>query len=139
MRAALSEAVVEDAALAWLETLGWTTAHGPDIAPNVVAEAGVGKVRVCGVYGKRRVVSLLIGGVRMANWEQCSAVEREHSKLNGAWVFRGTRVPVSALFENLKDGATVEQFLEWFPGVEDWTVEAVLAHEVKSLVDAEVS
>ena len=75
----------------------------------------------------------------MASWEKCSAVERDPNKLSGAWVFRGTRVPVSALFENLKDGATVEQFLEWFPGVEDWAVEAVLAHEVKSLADAEVS
>ena len=75
----------------------------------------------------------------MTNWEKCSAVERDPNKLSGAWVFRGTRVPVFALFENLKDGATVEQFLEWFPGVEDWAVEAVLAHEVKSLADAEVS
>ena len=75
----------------------------------------------------------------MANWEKCSAVERDPNKLSGAWVFRGTRVPVSALFENLKDGATVEQFHEWFPGVEDGAVEAVLAHEVESLADAEVS
>ena len=75
----------------------------------------------------------------MTNWEKCSAVERDHGKLSGAWVFRGTRVPVSALFENLKDGATVEQFLEWFPGVEDGAVEAVLAHEVESLADAKVS
>ena len=48
----------------------------------------------------------------------------------------GTRVPVSALFENLKDGATVAQFLEWFPGVDSRNVEAVLAHEVESLADA---
>ncbi len=75
----------------------------------------------------------------MTNWEKCSAVERDPNKLSGAWVFRGTRVPVSALFENFKDGATVEQFLEWFPGVEDGAVEAVLAHEVESLADAEVS
>lgn len=75
----------------------------------------------------------------MANWEKCSAVERDPNKLSGAWVFRGTRVPVSALFENLKDGATVEQFLEWFLGVEDRAVEAVLAHKVKSLADAEAS
>ena len=53
-----------------------------------------------------------------------------------AWVFVGTRVPVSALFENLKDGASVEQFLEWFPGVDSWKVQAVLDHEVKSLADA---
>ena len=52
----------------------------------------------------------------MTNWEQCTAVERDPDKVSGAWVFRETRVPVSALFENLKDGATVEQFLEWFPG-----------------------
>ena len=38
------------------------------------------------------------------------------NKLSGAWVCRGTRVPVSALFENLKDGATVAQFLDWFTG-----------------------
>ena len=47
-------------------------------------------------------------------------------------MFRGTRVPISALFENLKDGASVEQFIQWFPGVEGWKVEAVLAHEVDS-------
>ncbi len=69
----------------------------------------------------------------MADWETCPAVERDPQKLSGAWVFRGTRVPVSALFENLKDGASVEQFLEWFPGVEGWKVEAVLDHEVESL------
>ena len=69
----------------------------------------------------------------MTNWEQCTAVERDPDKVSGAWVFRETRVPVSALFENLKDGATVEQFLGWFPGVDDCKVEAVLAHEVSSL------
>ena len=64
----------------------------------------------------------------MTNWDQCSAVERHPDKLSGAWVFLGTRVPVSALFENLHDDATVEQFLKWFPGVDRWKVEAVLAH-----------
>ena len=62
----------------------------------------------------------------MANWENCYAVERDPERVSGAWVFRGTRVPVSALLENLKDGATVEQFLEWFPGVDGRAVEAVL-------------
>ena len=72
----------------------------------------------------------------MTDWNQCAAVERERDKLSGAWVFVGTRVPVTALFENLKDGASVEQFLEWFPGVDSWKVQAVLDHEVKSLADA---
>lgn len=52
------------------------------------------------------------------------------------WVFKGTRVPVAALFENLKDGASVEQFLDWFPGVDRTAVEAVLAFELQSLADA---
>jgi len=42
-------------------------------------------------------------------------------------------VPVSALFENLESGATVGQFLDWFPGVEAWQVRAVLEHEAEGL------
>jgi uncharacterized protein (DUF433 family) len=71
----------------------------------------------------------------MRNWENCDAVERDPNKVSGAWVFRGTRVPVSALFENLKDGASLEQFLEWFPGVKRSQVEAVLDYEVMTLTD----
>ncbi|MCH7751006.1 MAG: DUF433 domain-containing protein [Planctomycetes bacterium] len=62
----------------------------------------------------------------MGNWEECDAVERITEKVSGAWVFRGTRVPVAALFENLKDGASIEDFLGYFPGVERSQVEAVL-------------
>ena len=72
----------------------------------------------------------------MTTWETCAAVERHPNKVSGAWVFRGTRVPVSSLFENLKDGASIEQFLEWFPGVERWQVETVLDHEVMALADS---
>ena len=74
----------------------------------------------------------------MTNWKTCPAVERRPEKLSGAWVFQGTRVPVSALFENLKEGASTEQFLDWFPGVEEWQVKAVLEHEMKSLADSAV-
>jgi uncharacterized protein (DUF433 family) len=65
----------------------------------------------------------------MITWDDCTAVERHPDKLSGAWVFRDTRVPVSALFENLRDGATVDEFLEWFPGVTRVQVESVLEHE----------
>ena len=34
-------------------------------------------------------------------------------------------VPVAAFFENLKDGASIEQFIEWFPGVQQAQVEAL--------------
>jgi uncharacterized protein (DUF433 family) len=53
----------------------------------------------------------------MLDWTKCTAVERHPEKVSGAWLFLGTRVPVKALFENLEDGATIDQFLEWFPGV----------------------
>ncbi len=75
----------------------------------------------------------------MAVWSQCTAVERDADKVSGAWLFRGTRVPVATLFENLRDGATVEQFLDWFPGVERWQVESVLDHETRGLRDAAAS
>jgi uncharacterized protein (DUF433 family) len=73
---------------------------------------------------------------RMLDWTQCSAVERVPGKVSGAWVFRGTRVPVRALFENLEGGASVEQFLEWFPGVSREQVMAVLKFAESSLVEA---
>lgn len=69
----------------------------------------------------------------MNNWHDCLAVERDPQRVSGAWVFRGTRVPVRALFENLEDGATVDEFLEWFPGVKRAQVNAVLKHAESSL------
>jgi uncharacterized protein (DUF433 family) len=68
----------------------------------------------------------------MLDWSTCPAVERSPDVVSGAWVFRGTRVPVSALFENIEDGATVGQFLEWFPGVKREQVDAVLEHAARS-------
>ncbi len=62
----------------------------------------------------------------------------EHSpdKVSGAWVFRGTRVPVAAIFENLKDGASIDQFLDWFPGVTRAQVETLLDY-VQELLKAD--
>jgi uncharacterized protein (DUF433 family) len=71
----------------------------------------------------------------MLDWADCQHVERSEDKLSGAWVFRGTRVPVRALFENLEAGATIDQFLEWFPGVALEQVIAVLSHAERSLVE----
>jgi uncharacterized protein (DUF433 family) len=71
----------------------------------------------------------------MLDWSRCDTVERIPGRLSGAWTFKGTRVPVKALFENLEGGATVEQFLEWFPGVTRRQVEAVLDHAARSLTE----
>lgn len=71
----------------------------------------------------------------MKNWRTSEAVERHPDRVSGAWVFRGTRVPVSALFENLKDGASIDQFLTWFPGVQRAQVEAILDYEIAQLTE----
>ncbi|HEX9693353.1 MAG TPA: DUF433 domain-containing protein [Gemmatimonadales bacterium] len=69
----------------------------------------------------------------MLDWSQCPAVERIPGNVSGEWVFRSTRVPVRALFENLEGGASVIEFLEWFPGVTRVQVDAVLEHASQSL------
>jgi uncharacterized protein (DUF433 family) len=71
----------------------------------------------------------------MLDWTACVAVERHPGRVSGAWVFRGTRVPVSGLFTNLEGGATVDEFLEWFPGVSREQVNIVLEHASGSLSD----
>ena len=71
----------------------------------------------------------------MLDWTTCAAVERNPQKVSGAWVFRGTRVPVSALFANIQGGATVEEFIEWFPGVSRDQVVLVLEHAARSLAE----
>ncbi|TAG68840.1 MAG: DUF433 domain-containing protein [Burkholderiales bacterium] len=53
----------------------------------------------------------------MNTWSTCPSVERDPDRVSGVWVFKGTRVPVAALFENLEDGASINDFLSWFPGV----------------------
>ena len=69
----------------------------------------------------------------MLDWSQCPAVEQIAGKVSGAWLFKNTRVPVKALFENIEGGATIQDFLEWFPGVEREQVEAVLEYAQRSL------
>jgi uncharacterized protein (DUF433 family) len=47
-----------------------------------------------------------------------------------------SKSPVHALFENLEDGATVNDFLAWFPGVTREQLEAVIEHAERSLTVA---
>jgi uncharacterized protein (DUF433 family) len=71
--------------------------------------------------------------VAVMNWSSCPEVEQNPRKVSGAWIFRGTRVPVSALFENLEAGASIDDFLSWFPGVSKKQVECVLEHTIQTL------
>ena len=67
------------------------------------------------------------------DWRLCSAVDRAPEKLGGTWCFRGTRLPVAALFEHLDQGATIDEFLEWFPSASREQVYAVLDFAKSSL------
>ncbi|HET7872888.1 MAG TPA: DUF433 domain-containing protein [Terriglobales bacterium] len=67
------------------------------------------------------------------DWSQCSAVESVPGKVSGAWVFRGTRIPVAAVFENLEDGLTIDQIVEMFEGLNRDQVKAVLDFAAHSL------
>lgn len=67
------------------------------------------------------------------DWLECSAVEKNPNKMSGAWLFKGTRLPVTTFFENLNDGASIDDFLEWFPGVTREQLEAVLLFAASTL------
>jgi uncharacterized protein (DUF433 family) len=69
----------------------------------------------------------------MVNWSECPAVSKHPDVVSGVWVFVGTRVPVSSLFQNLEDGARVDEYLEWFPSVARGQIDAVLEFTARSL------
>ena len=68
----------------------------------------------------------------MIDWQSCKSVERDPDRVSGVWVFRGTRVPVAALFQNLEDGAQLTDFVQWFPGVTLNQARDVLEHAANS-------
>ena len=71
------------------------------------------------------------------DWSQCPVVESIPGKVSGAWVFKGTRMPVAIVFENLEDGMTIDEVLEQFPVTRE-QVRAVLEFAARSL-DAPVT
>ncbi len=66
------------------------------------------------------------------DWSKCSAVESVPGKVSGAWVFRGTRLPVATIFENLEDGMSIEEIMEQFDVTRE-QVRAVLDFAARSL------
>jgi uncharacterized protein (DUF433 family) len=69
-------------------------------------------------------------------WAECTAVERDPQRDSGAWVFRGTRIPVEALFENLEDGVSLAEFVDLFPVVTQEQARSVLEHAARSTAAA---
>ena len=62
------------------------------------------------------------------DWAECPAVEQDPQRVSGAWLLRGTRIPVAALFQNLEDGVSLAEFVELFPGVTTEQARLVLEH-----------
>lgn len=72
----------------------------------------------------------------MLDWNEYPAVERVSGSVSGVWWSRGTRLAMTAHFENPEDGAPVADFRAWFPGVTSAQVAAVFAHPERSLLVA---
>jgi uncharacterized protein (DUF433 family) len=66
------------------------------------------------------------------DWADCPAVEQDPQRVSGAWVFRSTRIPVAALFQNLEDGVSLAEFVEIFQGVTNAQAQLVLEHAARS-------
>ncbi len=67
------------------------------------------------------------------DWSQCPPVGSVPGKLSGAWVLKGTRMPVSAIFQNLEAGANIDDLMERFDGLNREQVQAVLEFAARSL------
>ena len=67
------------------------------------------------------------------DWSQCPAVESIPGKVSGSWLFKGTRMPVAIVFQNLEAGATVEEIMEWFEGLDRDQLKEVFEFVARSL------
>jgi uncharacterized protein (DUF433 family) len=85
------------------------------------------------------VLKMIVGGLTMASldWSQCPAVESIPGKVSGAWVFRGTRLPVSTIIENLED-LSIEEVMEQFDVTRE-QIAAVLDFVAQSLKASDAS
>jgi uncharacterized protein (DUF433 family) len=117
---------------------GWT--RGLARVPVLRAGLGTEAVEVLSgsfppVFPEKLGAILEKGGPAMANldWSQCPAVESIPGKVSGAWVLRGTRMPVAAIFENIEAGANIDDIMEWFDGLDREQVKAVIEFAVRSL------
>jgi uncharacterized protein (DUF433 family) len=66
------------------------------------------------------------------DWALCSAVETVPGKLGGAWVLRGSRIPVKLVFENPEDGMSIDEIVEQYD-LTSAQIRSVLEFAVRSL------
>jgi uncharacterized protein (DUF433 family) len=67
------------------------------------------------------------------DWSECPDVESVPGKVSGAWVLKGTRMPVATIFENIEAGASIDDIMEWFDGLNREQVKAVVHFAAQSL------
>lgn len=67
------------------------------------------------------------------DWSKSAAVESISGKVSGAWVLKGTRMPVAAMFENLEASANIDDIMEWYDGLDREQVRAVIEFAARSL------
>lgn len=65
------------------------------------------------------------------DWSQCPAVESVRGRVSGAWVFKGTRLPVATVIENLED-LSIDEVAEQFDVTRE-QITAVLDFVARSL------
>ena len=70
------------------------------------------------------------------DWSQCPVVEQVPGKVGGAWLLKGTRMPVATIFENLEAGASIDDVLAWYEGLDRTQVQAVIQFAAQSLEPA---
>lgn len=70
------------------------------------------------------------------DWSQCSSFESIPGKVSGAWVLKNTRMPVSAIFENLEAGVNIDDIMAWFDGLDREQVKSVIEFAARSLEKA---
>ena len=66
-------------------------------------------------------------------WEGCSSIEQIPGKVSGTWIFKGTRVPLYSLHDNMASGESISDFMENFPSVTMEQIQDVLRHEARRL------
>jgi uncharacterized protein (DUF433 family) len=67
------------------------------------------------------------------DWSQCPEVTRSPEVLGGAWVLKGTRVPIAGIFSNIESGVPIDEIPEIYEGVTVAQARAVLHFAAQSL------
>jgi uncharacterized protein (DUF433 family) len=112
-----------------------TEIHKPELARRVREGIASGQFQDFDDLLTKALDALAKSSIERASldWSQCPAVESVPGKVSGAWVFRNTRMPVAAVFENLEDGLTIDELVDLYAGLTREQIRAVLEFAARSL------